>query len=100
MNKEYVEMNECEKNHLIKRSKEMLQKEFDYISIDDYEIYNRYIKDKDILNALIMLLGANLEIKKIQCNYSNEYIDSDNNHRFFIHGAEKIHVNFYNEKKL
>lgn len=64
MNKEYVEMNECEKNHLIKRSKEMLQKEFDYISIDDYEIYNRYIKDKDILNALIMLLGANLEIKK------------------------------------
>ena len=65
MNKEYLEMNECEKNHLIKRSKEMLQKEFDYISIDDYEIYNRYIKDKDILNALIMLLGANLEIKKI-----------------------------------
>lgn len=64
MNKEYVEMNECEKNQLIKRSKEMLQKEFDYISIDDYEIYNRYIKDKDILNALIILLGANLEIKK------------------------------------
>lgn len=96
MNKEYVEMNECEKNQLIKRSKEMLQKEFDYISIDDYEIYNRYIKDKDILNALIMLLGANLEIKKIQCNYSNEYIASDNNHKFFIHGAEKIRINYDN----
>lgn len=96
MNKEYVEMNEYEKNQLIKKSKKMLREEFDYISIDDYEKYNQSIKDKEILNALIILLGAKLEKKQIQCDYSNEYIDSENTHRFFIHGAEKIHINYDN----
>lgn len=96
MSKEYIEMNECEKNYLINKSKEMLRKEFDYISINDYEIYNQSIKDKEILNALIILLDAKLEKKQIQCNYSNEYVDSNNNHRFFIHGAEKIRINYDN----
>lgn len=96
MNKEYVEMNECEKKYLINKSKEMLRKEFEYIDIDNYKKYNQSIKDKEILNALIILLNAKLEKKQIQCNYSNEYIGSVNDHRFFIHGAEKIDINYDN----
>lgn len=96
MNEEYVEMNECEKKNLIDKSKERLRKEFAYISIDDWKKYNQFIKDKEVLNALIILLDAKLEERQIQCNYSNEYIDSDNTHRFFIHGAEKINLNYDN----
>ncbi|MDE5597051.1 MAG: hypothetical protein K2J04_04405 [Lachnospiraceae bacterium] len=96
MNKEYVEMNEYEKTILINKSKEMLRKEFEFIGIDNYKKYNQFIKDKEILNALIILLDAKLEKKQIQCNYSNAYIDSENTHRFFIHGVEKIHINYDN----
>lgn len=91
-----VEMNLCEKSYLIEKSKEGLRKEFAYISTDDWKEYSQSIKDKEVLNALIVLLDAKLEEKQIQCNYSNEYIDSENTHRFFIYGEEKIPLNYDN----
>lgn len=96
MNEEYVEMNEYQKNCLIKKAKNGLQKEFANIHNDGWKKYNGFIKDKEILKALIILLDAKLEERQIECNYSNEYIDSENTHRFFIHGAEKINLNFDN----
>ncbi len=96
MNKEYIEMNQYEKSRLIKKSKEEIRKEFDYIKINDWDRYSQFIKAKEVLNALIILLGAELEERQIECNCFAEPINLADAYKFFIHGAEKIHLNYDN----
>ena len=90
------EMNKCEKENLIEKSKKALRREFVSMEGEGWKQYNEYIKSSDMLEALSVLLNATREEEEIECSFSNEYIDMENPHRFFIHGEEEICINYDN----
>lgn len=52
MNKEYEEMNECEKTNLIAMSKQGIKEEFAHIDKGDWDNFFQCIKDKELLSAI------------------------------------------------
>lgn len=96
MNKEYEEMNECEKTKLIAMSKQGIKDEFAHIDKGDWDNFFQCIKDKELLSAIAILLDAKKEKKQVECSFDNQYIDSNDMHRFLIYGEEKISLNYDN----
>ena len=58
MNKEIEEMNECEKTKLLAISKQGIKEEFAHINKVDWDKYFQWIKDKELLSAIAILLDA------------------------------------------
>lgn len=96
MNKEIEEMNECEKTKLIAMSKQGIKEEFAHIDKVDWDNYFQWIKDKELLSAIAILLDAKKEKKEVKCSFNNQYIDSNDMHRFLIYGEERIPLNYDN----
>lgn len=96
MNKEIEEMNKCEKTKLIDMSKLGIKEEFAHIDKVDWDKYFQWIKDKELLSAIAILLDAKKKKKQVECLFNNQYIDANNMHRFLIYGKERISLNYDN----
>lgn len=96
MNKDYVEMNEYEKECLITSSKQGIKYVFNYIENDIWDTYFQKIKDNELLEAMIILLNAKKELKEVECSFNNQFIDSNDMHKFWIYGEERIPLDYDN----
>ncbi len=89
-------MNSCEKKNLIEKSKEAIKAEFKHVGKTGWASFFGHIEKNEFLSAMTILLNAKSEKKEVNCSFDNQFVDENDLHKLWIHGEERIPLDYDN----